>query len=100
MSGHVTVYRDLLGKNWIVDRDGGSRERPGRWTEREGFASWINAQAGAKAIVDSWRIQYPALRFRIQAKIEAKERAHRKAQAAIEERRVQAELAKRELAAA
>lgn len=86
MIGYVTVYRDLFGKNWIVDRDGGSRERPGRWPEREGFASWDSAQAAAKAIVDSWRMQYPALRFRVQAKIEGQERAHRKAQATLAER--------------
>lgn len=81
MIGYVTVYRDTFGKNWILDMDGGSRERPG--SHREGFASWLNAQAAAKAITHSWRLQYPALRIRVKIQIEARIRAHEKARVAI-----------------
>lgn len=57
MNGHVSLYKDKLGKSWIVDLGNGTRENPGR--NREGFASWLNAYRAAQVYTDSWRIQYP-----------------------------------------
>lgn len=86
MDGHVTVYRDRLGKGWIVDLDGGSRENPG--SHREGFRRHEAAIHEALVITECWRALYPHAQVR--NKIQAAERAHKKAAQARRERLSQA----------
>lgn len=55
MNGHISVYKAKFGKNWIVDLDNGTRERPGR--NREGFTTWGNAHQAVTAHLDSWKLR-------------------------------------------
>lgn len=56
MNGHVSLYKDQLSEDWIVDLDNGTRENPGR--NREGFSSWDNADRAAHAYANGWKAQF------------------------------------------
>lgn len=88
MRGFVTIYKDQLGQNWILDLDGGTREQPG--SHREGFTAWPRAAAAAIATADSWRMQYPAPKIKARMRADGRVRAHEKAAAAMKARLVPA----------